>query len=280
MGCFNFFSRTQIGRFMRTDLPATWFRLYAEFATDPKVQMLSEADQRRFLMIMCLRCCNGSVTLQDSEVAFQLRISEAEYTTTKNTLFEKGLIKSDNTPTKWESRQFDSDTSNARVAKHRALQKEKQQNKSNAAVTLPKQKSNAPETETETETEKKKGPAGLVFPAWIPMEAWNGYSEMRKKIKKPMTERAMELKFKELKKFKDAGHDITVILDKSTENSWTDLYEPKPGQKIIRKQDWSSKPDWVMQAGFTDIADANASMCWQHNAHQFHNGKRAEAAAA
>jgi len=138
---------------MRTDLPATWFRLYAEFATDPKVQMLSEIDQRRFLMICCLRCCNGSVTLQDSEVAFQLRISEAEFATTKNTLLEKGLIGSDGKPTKWESRQFDSDTSNARVAKHRALQKEKIAGKRNATVTLPKRKRNALETETETETE-------------------------------------------------------------------------------------------------------------------------------
>lgn len=135
--------------YMRTDLPATWFRLYAEFATDPKVQMLSEADQRRFLMMMCLRCCNGSVTLQDSEVAFQLRISEAEFATTKNTLLEKGLIGSDSKPTKWNERQFDSDTSNARVAKHRALHKTERKPKRNADVTLPKQESNALETETE-----------------------------------------------------------------------------------------------------------------------------------
>ena len=29
-----------------------WFRMYAEFATDPKVQMLSEADQRRYIMLL------------------------------------------------------------------------------------------------------------------------------------------------------------------------------------------------------------------------------------
>ena len=52
-----------------------WFRMYAEFATDAKVQMLTEAMQRRYLMLMCLRCSNALVTLQDEEIAFQLRIS-------------------------------------------------------------------------------------------------------------------------------------------------------------------------------------------------------------
>ncbi len=60
-----------------------WFRLYHEFATDPKVQMLSEVDQRRFIMLLCLRCSNDDVTLHDDEVAFQLRISSEEFTETK-----------------------------------------------------------------------------------------------------------------------------------------------------------------------------------------------------
>lgn len=42
----------------------SWFRLYAEFATDPKVQMMSEAEQRRCVIRMCIRC-NGDVTLQN-----------------------------------------------------------------------------------------------------------------------------------------------------------------------------------------------------------------------
>ena len=252
--------------------------MYAEFATDPKVQMLSEVNQRRFLMVMCLRCSNGSVTLQDSEVAFQLRISDAEWTITKNMFLDKNLISSDNRPTKWESRQFDSDTSNARVAKHRMLQKEKQKKGGNADVTLQKQKSNAPETETETETEKKKtGPVALVLPAWVPQESWAGYVEMRRKIKKPMTDRAAQLRINDLEKFKDAGHDVAAILDQSTASSWTDLYLPKEKPRTAAQpstQNWSAKPDWVQMAGFEDVADANASRCYAHNADQFHNGKR------
>ena len=127
--------------------PAAWFRFYAEFATDPKVQMLSETDQRRFIMCLCLRCSNGNVTLHDDEIAFQLRIKTEEWQNTKMLLVTRGLLQDNNKPTAWEKRQFASDSSAARVAKHR----EKKKQECNVTET----KSNAPETETETETENK-----------------------------------------------------------------------------------------------------------------------------
>lgn len=129
---------------MRTDAPSRWFRLYAEFATDQKVQMLSEVDQRRYLMILCLRCSNGDVTLHDDEVAFLLRVSEADWLSTKAVLVSKNLIGQDNKPTAWERRQYASDSSAERVARHR--QKKKQA--CNDDVTLQKLTAEA-ETETE-----------------------------------------------------------------------------------------------------------------------------------
>lgn len=76
-----------------------WFRMYHEFATDPKVQMLSEQDQRRFVMLLCLRCGNGDVTLHDAAVAFQLRIGNDAWAETKARLVGSGLIGEDNKPT-------------------------------------------------------------------------------------------------------------------------------------------------------------------------------------
>jgi len=101
-----------------------WFRLYAEFATDPKVQMMSEVCQRRFVMLLCLRCSNGDVTLHDEEVAFQLRISNEEWSDTKRVFVAKGLVAEDNRPTAWDRRQFFSDSSATRVAKHRQKRRE------------------------------------------------------------------------------------------------------------------------------------------------------------
>lgn len=120
-----------------------WFRMYAEFATDPKVQMLSEADQRRYIMLLCLRCCNGDVTLQDDEVAFQLRISNEEWAETKAILQDKGLIDEQSMPTAWDRRQYVSDSSAARVAAHRARKKQR----CNVTVTPP-----------DTDTDKKHIP--------------------------------------------------------------------------------------------------------------------------
>lgn len=134
-----------------------WFRMYAEFATDPKVQMMAEAMQRRLVMLLCLRCSNTLVTLHDDEVAFQLRIDADELAKTKTLFVSKKFIDERWNLLNWDKRQFKSDTSNARVAKHRALQKEKQKGSSNDDVTLPKQKTNAPDTDTDTDTEVRAG---------------------------------------------------------------------------------------------------------------------------
>ncbi|NMG71821.1 hypothetical protein [Parazoarcus communis] len=128
-----------------------WFRLYAEFATDPKVQMMSEADQRRFIMVLCLRCANDDVTLHDEEVAFQLRISDDEWARTKARFLQKGLIHDDNTPTAWERRQFISDSSAERVRRHREKKKKTLQQAGNVTETPPEA-----DTDTEADTEVLK----------------------------------------------------------------------------------------------------------------------------
>ena len=134
-----------------------WFRMYAEFATDPKVQMMSEADQRRFVMLLCLRCSNDDVTLHDDEVAFQLRISNDEWSRSKALFLQKGLINEDNTPTSWNKRQFVSDSSAERVRKHRDKKKKDAKQACNVTATPPEA-----DTEAEAEAEKKRAalPAG------------------------------------------------------------------------------------------------------------------------
>ena len=118
---------------------------------------------------------------------------------------------------------------------------------------------------------------GPNLPDWLPKESWAGYVEMRRKIKKPMTDRAAQLRINDLEKFKDTGQDVAAILDQSTASSWTDLYPPKEKPRAAAQptaQNWTARPDWVANAGFEDVADANASRCYAHNADQFHDGKR------
>lgn len=131
-----------------------WFRMYAEFATDPKVQMMSEANQRRLTMLFCFRC-NGDVTLHDDEVTFLLRVTSEEWQVTKALFIEKGFIDKHNNLLNWDKRQFASDSSKNRVAAYR----ERKKNQSNNDVTLYVTKSNAIDTEqiqNRTDTEQSK----------------------------------------------------------------------------------------------------------------------------
>jgi hypothetical protein len=124
----------------------TWFRVYAEFANDPKVQMMTEAMQRRYIMLMCFRCSNVTETLHETEIAFALRITDEELAETKCVFLAKGFIDDEWNLLNWDKRQFASDSSAERVARHRAKLKEE----SNADVTLQKRQGNALDTDTDT----------------------------------------------------------------------------------------------------------------------------------
>lgn len=80
----------------------------------------------------------------------------------------------------------------------------------------------------------------MKIPDWIPADAWAGYVDMRKKIKKPMTDRAVQLAIGTLEKYRDAGQNIGAVLDQSTMNSWQGLFEvrerraePRPNQRTV-----------------------------------------------
>ena len=65
------------------------------------------------------------------------------------------------------------------------------------------------------------------LPDCIPADAWNGWVEMRKQRKKPLTDRAYNQAIDKLVAFMAKGQNITEVLDRSTMNGWTDLYEVK-----------------------------------------------------
>lgn len=78
------------------------------------------------------------------------------------------------------------------------------------------------------------------LPDWIPLEAWNGFVEMRKAEKASMTGRAMTLQIGKLEKFRALGHDIEAILDQSTSNNWKDLYPVKVlQQSVMAPKPWA-----------------------------------------
>lgn len=64
----------------------------------------------------------------------------------------------------------------------------------------------------------------FALPAWIDTHAWNGYEEMRKKERHPLTDRARSLAISELEKLKASGSDPTAVLNQSTLKGWRGLF--------------------------------------------------------
>ena len=76
------------------------------------------------------------------------------------------------------------------------------------------------------------------LPEWMPKEAWDGYVEMRQKIKKPMTVRAMKMAFRRLEELGKQGWEPGMVLDQSTFMCWQGLFPVKgdfDGEKASRK---------------------------------------------
>ena len=58
-------------------------------------------------------------------------------------------------------------------------------------------------------------------------EAWKGFVEMRRAIKKPLTDRAAKLIVNKAKKLDPSGRLVHLILDQSTMKNWQDIFELK-----------------------------------------------------
>lgn len=65
------------------------------------------------------------------------------------------------------------------------------------------------------------------LPDFVPKIAWAGYVEMRRRIRAPLTPRAVDLTITKLEKLHAAGEDIGTVLDLSTQNSWRGVFPVK-----------------------------------------------------
>ena len=85
--------------------------------------------------------------------------------------------------------------------------------------------------------------------------SWDGFCEMRKKIKKPLTDRAAKMILNELERLAP-GDDTTkaLILDQSVKHCWQDVYKLKSAE--VQKED---KPSFDLEEA-ARLMDGNATM--------------------
>lgn len=95
---------------------------------------------------------------------------------------------------------------------------------------------------TDVKQERKKARIQLELPDWLPKESWDGFMEMRQKIRKPLTDRAVGMIVKKLAGFKEAGQDVAAILDQSVVKSWQDVFPVR--QQFEQKADKPREAPW------------------------------------
>lgn len=81
-----------------------------------------------------------------------------------------------------------------------------------------------PEYEYESENQSSSKKKAIEIPTWIPADAWQGFVEMRQKIRAPLTERAARLTISKLETLKAEGNEPGAVLDQSTQNDWRGVF--------------------------------------------------------
>ena len=76
-------------------------------------------------------------------------------------------------------------------------------------------------------------------------DALRGFEEMRKKLRKPLTDRAKRLTLGKLEKLAPGNEEMQIaILDQSVENSWQGVYPLKTGNSRWQKQSDDLPPEY------------------------------------
>lgn len=69
------------------------------------------------------------------------------------------------------------------------------------------------------------------IPEWVPVGPWNAFIEMRQAKRKVPTAYAVDKLIRKLERFQASGQDPGEVLDQSTEQGWTGIFELKDDKR-------------------------------------------------
>ena len=120
----------------------------------------------------------------------------------------------------------------------------------NKALTKHQQSPNKALTTTKKDKKDKKG-KNAIEEKGIFFKTWNNFKIMRKKIRKPMTERAEELLLNNLNKLSDDEDTQVALLNQSIMNCWQSVYPLKVDNSIksIKQMAEEDPFDWGKAIG-------------------------------
>ncbi len=74
---------------------------------------------------------------------------------------------------------------------------------------------------------RKPADPEVELPDWLPAEPWAAYLDMRKRKGASPSPHAIGLLIGKLERWRSQGHDPGSVLNNSTENNWTGIFEPR-----------------------------------------------------
>jgi hypothetical protein len=83
----------------------------------------------------------------------------------------------------------------------------------------------------------KASPSSFELPSWIPGETWKDFEECRKKLRRPMTNRARRDIVAKLDRLRNNGQDVEAMLAQSIRKGWQDVFEVKDELFVVSQSD-------------------------------------------
>jgi hypothetical protein len=105
---------------------------------------------------------------------------------------------------------------------------------------------------TTKEPPTEPAPIAFSLPEWVPLAAWIGFTEMRKKMRVPLTDRAKNGIVAELGRLRSIGNDPGVVLDQSTMRGWRGVF-PVKGENYGQQR--TGKGHSIVEAAESAIRD-------------------------
>lgn len=212
-----------------------WFRMWAEFATDPVVQSLAFDDQRHFVMLLCLKCSGvldkefGHPKIREDVIRKALGLDGVAFSEARTRLCGARLIDANWHPSSWDKRQFLSD--------HSAAERMRKFRLRNRDVTVTPSDT---DTDTDTEAEKRRG---SFAPPGLDWESFSKWEKYRAEIGKPLAPASMLAAQRKLVAF---GSDQAAVVEQSIANGWHGLFH-------LRVERGASKAAWVPPKSIAEL---------------------------
>ena len=210
-------------------LAPKWFKFYGqEYLSDPKIDRLTPTERSCWMTLLCMASLTeGRIKFLTVEALIERSgVKQDPY---KPEEWEKalGVLKKftsldmikchengDIDIINWEKRQESNMTVAERVRKHRAKNKDEDEDVTNDVTNVTPDKSREDKKRIETKGEE--------LPDWLNKDAWGAWEQHRREIKKKLTPTTKKRQLAMLERNKNNHVDI---IEKSIQNGWTGLFE-------------------------------------------------------